>query len=256
MGERKKTETAPAPWRSTKQALFDLADIAIDAARRAGADYVDIRLGETRREFLRAREDRLEDVGESADAGFGLRVLRDGCWGFYGATTFSRAAILTGVETRARQCARGQANPAARNCRGSASRRRGALGDAARDRSFRGLRRRQGRFSAVRERRRPRRRGRFLSLDISGGARGAAFRQRQWRAHRADAHARGAAIHDHRRRQGVRAASRRATASRRRAAPVGITPRVAAWSRRRAGAPRRPGESCARNPSAPACAMW
>ena len=99
MGERKQPEIAPGAFALDRAGLFDLADIAIDAARRAGADYVDIRLGETRREFLRAREDRLEDVGESADAGFGLRVLRDGCWGFYGASTFSRAAILTGVET-------------------------------------------------------------------------------------------------------------------------------------------------------------
>jgi len=99
LGERKQPEIAPGAFALDRAGLFDLADIAIDAARRAGADYVDIRLGETRREFLRAREDRLEDVGESADAGFGLRVLRDGCWGFYGASTFSRAAILTGVET-------------------------------------------------------------------------------------------------------------------------------------------------------------
>jgi TldD protein len=95
-------------------ALFDLADIAIDAARRAGADYVDIRLGETRSEFLQAREDRLENVGERTEAGFGLRVLRGGCWGFYGASAFSRAAILAGVETalaNARAVARIQPRP-------------------------------------------------------------------------------------------------------------------------------------------------
>ncbi len=79
--------------------LFDLADAAIDAARRAGADYVDIRLGETRREFLLARDDRLEDVSESAATGFGLRVLKGGCWGFCGAATLSRAAVLAAVET-------------------------------------------------------------------------------------------------------------------------------------------------------------
>ena len=65
MGERKKTETAPGALALDKEGLFDLADIAIDAARRAGADYVDIRLGETRREFAFA-EDRLENFDERA----------------------------------------------------------------------------------------------------------------------------------------------------------------------------------------------
>jgi hypothetical protein len=60
LGERdKRLETAPGAFALDKAGLFDLADIAIDAAKRAGADYVDIRLGETRREFLQAREDRL-----------------------------------------------------------------------------------------------------------------------------------------------------------------------------------------------------
>ncbi len=104
MGERSEfsdaaSDAASCAFALDPAALFDLADLAISAARAAGADYVDIRLGETQREFLQAREDRLEQAGESAAAGFGLRVLRGGCWGFYGASTFSRAAILTGVET-------------------------------------------------------------------------------------------------------------------------------------------------------------
>ncbi len=82
-----------------RQLLFDLADIALDAARRAGADYADIRLGETRRERLLARDGRLEEVGESAQSGFGVRVLRAGSWGFFGAAALSRQAVLDGVET-------------------------------------------------------------------------------------------------------------------------------------------------------------
>jgi TldD protein len=94
----KSSDAAPCAFALDSAALFDLADFAIDAARRAGADYVDIRLGETRREFLQARDERLEEAGESAATGFGLRVLRGGCWGFYGSSTLSRAAILVGVD--------------------------------------------------------------------------------------------------------------------------------------------------------------
>jgi len=91
-------DATPGASALDRATLFDLADIAIDAARRAGADYADIRLGETRREFMLARDGRLEDVSETAMTGFGLRVLRGGAWGFYGSANLSRAAVLAGVE--------------------------------------------------------------------------------------------------------------------------------------------------------------
>lgn len=78
--------------------LDDLADMALAAAKRAGARYADIRLGQTRREFICAKEDRLETYDERAACGFGLRVLLDGCWGFYGARRLERASVLAGVE--------------------------------------------------------------------------------------------------------------------------------------------------------------
>jgi TldD protein len=78
--------------------LDDLADRALAAAKRGGASYADIRLGETRREFIYAREDRLEAYDERQSSGFGLRVLLDGCWGFYGARRLDRAAVLSGAE--------------------------------------------------------------------------------------------------------------------------------------------------------------
>jgi TldD protein len=79
--------------------LYDLADAALGAARRAGADYADIRLGETRWERLSARDDRLENLTESALSGFGVRVLKGGCWGFFGSTGLSREAVVDGVAT-------------------------------------------------------------------------------------------------------------------------------------------------------------
>ncbi len=78
--------------------LYDLADMALAAARRAGAAYADMRLGETRREFVKAREDRLETFDERSNLGFGLRVLLDGCWGFYGARRLDAETVLEAVE--------------------------------------------------------------------------------------------------------------------------------------------------------------
>jgi len=97
-----------------RRILDDLADIALDAARRAGASYADIRLGETRREHALARDDRLERFDESRRCGFGLRVLVDGAWGFCGDVRLARAAILAALERAcdsARAARRVQAAP-------------------------------------------------------------------------------------------------------------------------------------------------
>ncbi len=99
--DRARMASAPlarAGFALDRAALHDLADIALAAARRAGASYADIRLGETKREFICAREDRLETYDERAACGFGLRVLQGGCWGFYGARKLDRAGVLAGVE--------------------------------------------------------------------------------------------------------------------------------------------------------------
>jgi TldD protein len=77
--------------------LHDLADLALEAARRGGASYADIRLGETAREYAQARDDRLEHFDERTTRGFGLRVLLDGCWGFYGARRLDAASLRDGV---------------------------------------------------------------------------------------------------------------------------------------------------------------
>jgi TldD protein len=73
--------------------LLDLADLALTLARRGGAGYADIRLGETRREFVQTREDRLQDFNESSKRGFGLRVLVDGSWGFCGVLRLDEKSV-------------------------------------------------------------------------------------------------------------------------------------------------------------------
>src|SRR5437870_5808113 len=65
-------------------ARLNLADMAIDLAKRAGAGYADVRIGRSEQEFLRARERRLDELNSSHSVGVGVRLLLDGSWGFAG----------------------------------------------------------------------------------------------------------------------------------------------------------------------------
>jgi TldD protein len=56
-------------------ARLNLADMALDLAKRAGADYADFRIGRSEREFTRSRERRLEELTSAVSVGFGCA-----CW--------------------------------------------------------------------------------------------------------------------------------------------------------------------------------
>ncbi len=62
--------------------LRELADVALNAARAAGATYADIRIADYRRQNISAREDRITGITDSGDSGFGVRVIANGTWGF------------------------------------------------------------------------------------------------------------------------------------------------------------------------------
>ncbi len=56
--------------------------IAVEKAANAGATYVDIRLVTTESQSLSYSDGAPEDVSQSIDKGFGIRVIADGAWGF------------------------------------------------------------------------------------------------------------------------------------------------------------------------------
>lgn len=64
--------------------MTELIDLALDAARRAGADYADVRVVERETESLTVKNGALEASSSQRSAGFGIRVLRGGAWGFAG----------------------------------------------------------------------------------------------------------------------------------------------------------------------------
>ena len=64
--------------------MNDLTDLALDVAQRAGAGYADVRITEREEESLTVKNGALEAASSNRSAGFGVRVLVDGAWGFAG----------------------------------------------------------------------------------------------------------------------------------------------------------------------------
>jgi TldD protein len=72
--------------------LHELADAALERARRAGASHAEIRVERTRQIDARARDHSLEGASEQESAGLSVRVLHDGTWGFAATTDLTTAA--------------------------------------------------------------------------------------------------------------------------------------------------------------------
>ncbi len=62
--------------------MSDLIDRVLDAAQRGGAAYADVRIVERENESLNVKNGSLEAASSGSSAGFGVRVLVDGAWGF------------------------------------------------------------------------------------------------------------------------------------------------------------------------------
>src|SRR5881409_2526295 len=77
----------------------ELALRALNAARRTGASYADVRINRNRTQSVGTRERRITGFQDSETFGFGVRVLANGAWGF----AASRELALDEVERVARQ---------------------------------------------------------------------------------------------------------------------------------------------------------
>ena len=87
-------EIAPAPAAEKKK----LADAALNAATRKGATYVDVRIGRYLNQFLITREDKVENIVNTESYGAGVRVIADGCWGFFATDQLTPQAIAVAAE--------------------------------------------------------------------------------------------------------------------------------------------------------------
>ena len=73
--------------------LRDLADAALASARKAGASYADVRINRYRNQFIFTRDRRIQNIVNTEDYGFGVRVIVDGTWGFASSSLVSKDEI-------------------------------------------------------------------------------------------------------------------------------------------------------------------
>ncbi|HWO89000.1 MAG TPA: TldD/PmbA family protein, partial [Gemmatimonadales bacterium] len=83
--------------------LRELALLALDAARTAGASYADVRISRTRAQSVQTREDRVTNLSDSDTMGFGVRVLVNGAWGFAASRDLSRNEVQRIARVAAQQ---------------------------------------------------------------------------------------------------------------------------------------------------------
>jgi TldD protein len=74
-------------------ALPDLADAALAAAKKGGASYADIRINRYRVQFIFTRDRRVQNIVNAEDYGFGVRVIVDGTWGFASSSVVTKDEI-------------------------------------------------------------------------------------------------------------------------------------------------------------------
>jgi len=77
--------------------LESLLDRAINLIEQAGASYGDIRIREDRSERIAVKNGRPEHIARDASAGFGIRVIVDGAWGFFGSHRLEESAVEEAV---------------------------------------------------------------------------------------------------------------------------------------------------------------
>ena len=70
-----------------------LADVALNAATKAGASYCDVRIGRYVNQFITTRDVRVENIVNSESMGVGVRVIANGAYGFASGNDMSVDAV-------------------------------------------------------------------------------------------------------------------------------------------------------------------
>jgi TldD protein len=70
-----------------------LADVALNAAKSAGATYADVRIQRTLNQGIFTREKQVQNIGSTETMGVGIRVIANGTWGFAATNNMTDAAI-------------------------------------------------------------------------------------------------------------------------------------------------------------------
>ena len=71
----------------------ELADIALNTAKMAGASYADIRIGRYLNQFIITREQQVQNAVNTESFGVGVRVIANGTWGFASTNNVTKEGI-------------------------------------------------------------------------------------------------------------------------------------------------------------------
>jgi len=72
-----------------------LADVAMNAATKAGASYCDVRIGRYLNQFITTRDLNVENVVNTESSGIGVRVIAGGAYGFASTNSMTPDAVAT-----------------------------------------------------------------------------------------------------------------------------------------------------------------
>lgn len=75
-----------------------LADVALNTAKSAGATYADVRIGRYLNQFINTREKRVQGIQSTESFGVGVRVIAKGTWGFASTNDVSANGIKKATE--------------------------------------------------------------------------------------------------------------------------------------------------------------
>jgi TldD protein len=73
----------------------DLGQLALEEALKRGASYADVRISEILNELLTVKDGEPESVNLLQTKGFGVRVVKEGAWGFAGSVVMNREEALS-----------------------------------------------------------------------------------------------------------------------------------------------------------------
>ena len=75
-----------------------MADLALNAARAAGASYCDVRIGRYLQQSIQTRETKVRAITNTESTGVGIRVIANGTWGFAATSDLSNAGIAKAAQ--------------------------------------------------------------------------------------------------------------------------------------------------------------
>jgi len=80
----------------------DLTKLGVDLAVKLGARYADVRVVDRFHEEITTKNGKVEALSTNADAGFGVRVLVNGSWGFASSALLERTEVKKVAELAVR----------------------------------------------------------------------------------------------------------------------------------------------------------